>query len=211
MAKSKSKLKLSQRREKAFSFFARGYTNTDVAAELKVHPDTVAGYRKLYEENLHAQAAANPGFLKDVLTNTIRNLAELDHIKAEAWKHMEPRKTKTTVECPHCEENFSVTETIEVSDQTRVQYLNVALKAQDQRSKLFGVLGIKQEVFAAVMQVSIVQQKLMEWMMEHLDNITRDELATFMEKELGEYLGNNPLAAIDSLSDEGAAMAALTS
>ena len=206
MPKSKSKLGLSQRRERAFECFAKGYTNTDVARELKVHMDTVAKYRALYEERIHAQAASNPNFLKDVLTNTVRSLEELDRIRADAWKHMENRKKKTTIECPDCGHQWKEIEEIEVSDQTRATYHNVLLKAQDQRSKLFGVLGVKQEVFVAIMQVKVVQDKVLDWLAENVQGELRENLATFLETELGEYMGGaqGALAPIDTTAIEHA-------
>lgn len=202
--KSKSKLGLSQRRERAFELFARGYTNTDVARDLTVHMDTVARYRGLYEERIHAQAAANPNFLKDVVNNTMRSLEELDRIRADAWKHLEPRTTKVVHECPECETTWTEKEKVEVSDQTRAQYHNVLLKAQDQRSKLFGVLGVKQEVFVAIMQVKIVQDKVLEWMAENLEGDLRDALATFLVEELGEYVNpaTTPFGVIDTTAVE---------
>lgn len=199
MPRSNSKLGLSQRREKAFESFAKGYTNTDVAKLLKVHMDTVAGYRRLYEERIHSQAAANPNFLKDVLTNTVRSLEELDRIRADAWKHVENRKKKVTRECPECEHTWREIEEIEVSDQTRATYHNVLLKAQDQRSKLFGVLGVKQEVFVAIMQVKVVQDKLLEWMATNLCAGDREALAVFMETELQEYMGSPTQAALGAI------------
>lgn len=200
MPKSKSKLGLSARRERAFECFAKGWTNTDVARDLKVHMDTVAGYREKYEERIHAQAAANPNFLKDVVTNTVRSLEELDRIRADAWKHMEPRRRRITNVCPECEHEWKEIFYEDVSDQTRAQYLNVLLKAQDQRSKLFGVLGVKQEVFVAIMQVKVVQDQILDWLGQNLEGDLREKLAEFLESpELSEYMGGTAtaLGAID--------------
>lgn len=202
--KTKSKLGLSQRRERAFECFAKGWTNTDVARDLNVHMDTVASYREKYEERIHAQAASNPNFLKDVVSNTIRSLEELDRIRADAWKHLEPRKHRVEHECPECEHTWRETTYFDVSDQTRAQYHNVLLKAQDQRAKLFGVLGIKQEVFVAIMQVKIVQDRILEWMSTNLEGDVREALAEFLENELGEYVNPqvNAFAAIDTTAVE---------
>lgn len=207
MAKSKSKLGLSARRERAFECFAKGWTNTDVARDLKVHMDTVASYRTKYEERIHAQAAANPNFLKDVVTNTVRSLEELDRIRADAWKHMEPRRVRVMRVCPECEHEWREVEYHDVSDQTRAQYLNVLLKAQDQRSKLFGVLGVKQEVFIAIMQVKVVQDQILDWLGQNLEGDARDRLADFLESpELSEYMGGtqSALGAIDTTAIEHA-------
>lgn len=198
-SKSKSKLGLSARRERAFECFAKGWTNTDVARDLKVHMDTVAKYRELYEERIHSQAAANPNFLRDVVSNTIRSLEELDRIRADAWQHMEPRRIRVEHECPECEHVWKEYEYRDVSDQTRAQYHNVLLKAQDQRAKLFGVLGVKQEVFVAIMQVKVVQERILEWLGTNLEGDMREALATFLENELGEYVNPGRPGAFDAL------------
>lgn len=203
MPKTKSKKNLSQRRERAFQLFARGYTNTDVKKDLNVSMETVAGYRKLFNERLHAQAAANPNFLSEVVENSMRALEELDHIRADAWQRMEPRKVKRVIECPECEHVWKETEIIEVSDQTRAQYHNVLLKAQDMRAKLFGVLGVKQEIFVAVMNIQVVQNKILEWLAENIEGDTREALAVFLETpEMAAYMGQQPLGVLDLPSEE---------
>lgn len=201
--KTKSTLNLSKRRERAFELFARGYTNTDVAKDLKVRMDTVASYRKLYEERIHAQAAANPNFLREVVDNTVRALEELDKIRADAWLHLEDRIVKTEHECPECETTFVEKERIAISDQTRAQYHNVLLKAQDQRAKLMGLLGVKHEVFVAIMQVKVVQDKLLDFMGRNLCEGDRAKLDAFLTSpELVEYMGGSALDAIDTSSIE---------
>lgn len=193
MPKTRSKLSLSERREQAYVLFAKGYTNARVAEELKVNKDTVKGYRDRYESSVQAQAAANPAFLRDVVANTFRSLAELDQIREDAWAHMKRRKEKRefVVECPECEYEFTFVAKLdyEIPDQTRVQYQNVLLKAQDQRSKLFGIMGVKQEVMVAMMQVKMVQDRLLHFMAEHLCAADRVELEEFLQSpELAKYM-----------------------
>lgn len=209
MAKSKSKLGLSQRRERAYEMFARGYTNTDVARELNVNKDTVTNYRKKYESSLHAQAASNPGFLQDVVANTIRSLTELDRIRADAWKRLKDRKIRIEVQCPHCDEEFTIRHELPVTDETAARYHGVLLKAQDQRSKLFGVIGIKQEVFVAILQVKVVQDKILDWLGEHLTGSDREALAEFLESsEIAAYTqGQHSLGTIDTTAIEAASRA----
>lgn len=196
MPKTKSKKTLGQRRERAFELFARGYTNVEVKNDLGVSKATVTGYRKLYNERIHAQAAANPNFLRDVVTNTMRALEELDKIRADAWKHMEPRKVQ--VECPHCEHVWK--ERFEVSDDVRSKYMGHLLKAQEMRAKLLGVLGIKTDIFVAVLQVKVVADALMNFMGEELCAEDREKLAEFlMQPELREYMGGaNILDVVDA-------------
>lgn len=191
--KSTSKLSLSKRRERAFILFARGYTNSDVAKDITVAPDTVAKYRKLYESRIHAQAAANPNFLREVVENTVRTLEELDQIRADAWAHMKSRKEVRHHTCPHCEEEFVERETIEISDSTRAQYQRILLSAQDQRAKLMGLLGIKHEVVVSIMQVKVVQDKLLEFMGGSLCAADRIKLENFLtQPELMEYMQGMP-------------------
>lgn len=189
MPKSKSKLKLSQRRQQAYELFAKGYTNVDVAKDLEINKDTAAKYREKYEASIQSQAAANPGFLRDVLTNTVRSLKELDQIRADAWKQLKPRRMKIEHHCPECEHEWTTTLRFDVSDQSRVQYQNVLLKAQDQRSKLFGVMGVKQEVFIAIMQVKVVQDRILTFLTDNLCAADRAELEAFLQgPEMAQYM-----------------------
>lgn len=200
MPKSKSKLSLSKRRERAFILFARGYTNTAVAQDLKVHMDTVAGYRAKYEESIHAQAAANPDFLSQVLANTVRALAELDSIREDAWKHLEDRVVREEHECPRCEHTWTTKVRVAISDQTRAQYHNVLLKAQSERSKLFGLLGVKAEMLAHVENVNTVQRLMLAWMAENLCAMDREKLAHYVETSLRQYLNlSAPIPAAGEL------------
>ena len=187
LSKSKSKLKLSQRRERACELFARGYTNVAVAEELKVNKDTAANYRAFYEERIQAQAAANPGFTSDVLQNTLKVLEELDQVRSDAWQQIH-RDRKIRIECPSCEHVFTFK--VALTDQTRAQYHNVILKAVDSRAKVFGILGVKQEMFAQIQNVQYVQTKIIEYLTKNLPAVHREELADWMERELSEYLGS---------------------
>lgn len=198
MPKTKSKMSLSERREAAFKLFSRGYTNVAVAEELKVSRDTVKAYREKYDASIHAQAQANPNYLRDVVARTFQSLDELDQIREDAWKHMQRRKEKREfdIECPDCGSEFVFVAKLdfEISDQTRAQYHNVLLKAQDQRSKLFGVMGVKQDVMIAVMQVKMVQDKLLQFMADHLCAADREELETFLQTpELQRYMATSSL------------------
>jgi hypothetical protein len=202
MPVSNSKLSLSQRREKAFSLFARGYTNVDVARKLKVNKDTAANYRELYEKRIHAQAAANPGFLRDVLANTIRALEELDTIRSDAHKQISEKRFITrTIECEHCGEESELRLEMPIGDDARTKYLNVLLKAQDQRSKILGVLGVKSEVIAAMMQIKVVQDLMLKFMMTTLCANDRKELEAFLSSpEMVAYVGG-PASAFDGMED----------
>lgn len=202
MPASRSRLSLSERREQAFELFARGWSNQDVAKKLRVNRDTVKGYREKYEANLHAQARANPDFLKDVVANTIRALQELDRIRADAWKHMEPRTVKHEIQCPNCEHEWEIKLRHEITDKERASYHSVLLKAQDQRAKLFGIMGIKQEVFIALVQVKTVQDMLLEFISETLCPADKAALEQFLLKpELQSYM-NGPTAILDLPSEE---------
>jgi hypothetical protein len=206
MAASKSKLGLSERREKAFELFAKGYTNVDVAKRLRINKDTAGKYRTLYDKRIHAQAAANPGFLRDVLANTIRALEELDQIRADAHQQISDKRTiKRTIECEHCGEESELRLDWPIGDDARTKYLNVLLKAQDQRSKILGVLGVKSEVIAAMMQIKVVQDAILRWLVENVKGELRDSLDDFLTTTLSEYLGaGSQASAFDVLELESA-------
>ena len=203
MPKSNSKMTLSERREKAFEYFSRGYTNRKVASILKVNKDTAAGYRRKYEENLQAQARANPDFLKDIAANTVRSLEELDRIREDAWSHMESRTVKVEHTCPECETEYETKIRYEITDKERVAYQSVLLKAQDQRSKLFGVMGVKQEVFIALVQVKAVQDLILEFISNSLCPADKAALEAFLlTPELQAYMtGTRGLDAANGILD----------
>lgn len=181
MPKSKSKLSLSQRRERAFELFAKGYTDVAVRQDLRVAKDTVASYRRMYEQSLATQAAAMPEFLTQVVLHTFRSLQELDLIREDAWKHMEPRQVRTKIECPECGEEFVHKLIYEVSDQTRAQYHNVLLKAQGERSKMLGLMGVKAEMLARYESINALSQAIMKFMIESLCDDDREKVAEFVE------------------------------
>jgi hypothetical protein len=126
----------------------------------------------LYEERIDSQAAANPHLLRQVLPNTIKSLEELDKVRAFAWK----RASETE------------------SDTIRAQMMNVILKAQDQRSKLFGLMGVKQEALAYTMQIQKQQERLIEYMQRELCPADRLRLEEFIVSEFASDLAAMPTA-----------------
>lgn len=168
--KSKSKLTLSQRREKAFRLFLKGYTNADVARELGVTADTVTSYRRLYEERLADEAEHNPQLLRDVLKNTVQALYELDAIRMEAWAALDPKDH----ECEECGCHL-------MGHQSRNQYLSTLVKAQEQRAKLFGLFGVKQEFMAHVFTVQGAQNKILEFLARSLCPTDRLAFQRFLD------------------------------
>jgi hypothetical protein len=150
----------------AFEMFLKGRTVTEVADAVGVAPDTASRYKAEYEQRWQEYARANPSFLRDILANTIRSLEELDTVRRSAWDRYENT----------------------VSDSIRAQMLNTVLKAQEQRAKLLGVLGVKAEFLALVNNVQIVQNKLLDFMSRELCAADRAKLERFMLTELREYL-----------------------
>lgn len=191
MARTKSNLSLSQRREESFKMFARGHTNVEVARALKINKDTAASYREHYEKRIHAQAAANPGFLRDVLVNTFRALEEIDQIRSDAWKQIsEERTISYEIECGECGAELEARLQMPMGDEARTKYQNVLLKAQDQRAKILGVLGVKSEVIAAMMQIKSVQDAILKFMVEKLCHDDKQELEAFLTSpEMSGYFG----------------------
>jgi predicted transcriptional regulator len=144
--KTRSSLKLGARREAAAEMFAKGFTNVEVADEIQVSPGTVARYRATYEERLATEARLNPGLLKDVLGNTVRALEELEKARAAAWQVHERTGSETA----------------------KLSALNTVLKAQDQRAKLFQLMGVKADFLAEVSLVRQQQEQLVKFMGEAL-------------------------------------------
>lgn len=167
---TRSPMRLGARRQRAFELFTEGASNVEVARSLQVSPDTAGRYRKLYEEKIESQAAANPHLLRQVLPNTIKALEELEKVRAYAWERA--RSTE--------------------SDTIRAQMMNVILKAQDQRAKLFGLMGVKQEALAFTMQVQKQQERLIQYMKENLCPADRIALDEFIVAEFATELAAMP-------------------
>lgn len=161
--RSNSSLSLGQRRRKAYSLFSRGDTVTDVARKLHVSISTASGYHQKYEDQLELQARQNPHLLRDVIKNTFRTLEELDSVRRQLWKRYYRAQ----------------------SDGMRAQFLNLLLKAQDQRGRLLGLFGVKAEYMALVHSVSLLQTALLEFMQEELCPDDREKLEQFILEKLG--------------------------
>lgn len=159
MPRSNSDLSLSERRERAFTLFSRGWTNAKIARDLHVDADTVGRYRQDYEDRMAEVLHNDPAFLRDIASNTIRMLEENEQVRREAWERYESA----------------------TSDTNRVQYLNTIVKAQEQRSKLLGVLGVKHEFLLHVQNVQRVQEQLISFMRAELCASDRDKLQTYLE------------------------------
>lgn len=201
--RTKSKLTLGERRRKAGDLFAKGFSDDEVARELRVTRQTVNSYRRRYEEELHDEARKNPTLLREVLANTMRSLSELDRVRAEAWKHLKNRKTTEVLECQECGHLNEVAIAYEVSDQARTQYLNVLLKAQDQRAKLFGVIGVKADMLVAVAQVKVIQDKVIDFIQRELGPESRAKLEAFLVKEMPQLaLETDPTDAFEVVDGE---------
>jgi len=190
--KTRSSLSLRERREQAFRMYEQGYTPTEVAKELRVSRATAHTYKKKYEESIEEEARLHPGLMRDVLANTIRSLRELDRIRADAWKRLNEKRVHKYVECPDCGSDFDVVVREPASDQSRVQYHNVLIRAQEQRAKLFGVLGVKQEVFVMITQVKLVQDRILNFLQNNLCPHDRENLERFLlsDPEIVAYMAS---------------------
>lgn len=186
--KTKSKLTLSERREEAAQLVARGFTDTDIARKLGVSRKTARSYREFYERKLKAEVAERPDLLRDVLGNTVRQLREFDDIRKLAWENLRRRKKTFSVICEECSHEMEYVYQEPPTDTAIVQYQNVLLKAADARAKLFGLLGVKQEIFVEIQNVNLVQNKILAWMADNLDGDARAKLADFIETDLAPYI-----------------------
>ena len=197
-----SPLSLQQRKARARQRFIQGYSNDDIAAELGIHPTTVGIYRHEYEADLAEQAKANPQLLRDVLANTVRALAELDEVRRRAWEEYEASRTRHHLHCPECDHEFD--SIVAGGAQTRNQLLNTITKAQDQRAKLLGLFGVKQEFFLHVQSVRVVQEHLLAFMAQHLCSEDKQKLEHLLTGELAQYMGSPtlPILELEAVNDE---------
>lgn len=172
---------LGERKIKAFEMLLQGHTVGEVAEELVVSQDTASRYKKKFEEDLKEQAAANPNLLRNYLENTVRSLEELDMVRRRAWDRYEETQ----------------------SDSIRAQMLNIALKAQSERSKLFGLFGVKQEYYIHVQQVHLVQQRLLQFMQRELCSEDRQKLERYLTNDLQDFLAQTdslPIIDVEALT-----------
>lgn len=165
-----SPLRLGARRIKAREMFIQGFSNVEVARELLISPDTAARYRKVYEDEVNDTAVTNPGLLRNVVANTIKALDENDRMRAEAWKEYERSTTAGQ----------------------KQGFMAIILKAQDQRHKLFGLFGVRAEYFQHVALVRAQQEKLVQFLTEHLCNADRLKLEEFIVAEFAAELSSMP-------------------
>lgn len=156
-----SDMTLQERREKASEYFGKGFNVSWVARKLSVTWDTAKSYQRWHEEQLAEKARENPQLLQDTLRNTIAAIAELDQVRAAAW---------TTY---HTSE----------SSQIKLQALNTIRQASQDKAKLFGVFGVKQDFYVHVQNVTVVQRMLVEWLQRNLCPNDRAALEAFLTSE----------------------------
>jgi tRNA G26 N,N-dimethylase Trm1 len=179
--------------------FQRGFSDTDVSRKLKVARNTAKAYRTIYERKITEEARANPRLLQDVLGNTIRMLGEYEHIRKAAWKEYAKADRKVEMECPHCEE---VVQIIYPDPELRNKLLNTAMKAQSERAKLYGTMGVKADALAAIAAVKHVQDALIKFMTEMLCDADRAKLITYLTSpEMAPYMGAAGTIDVESWED----------
>lgn len=169
-ARRRHSMGIGQRKDKARELFAKGYRNAEVAREVGVHPDTVTRYREEYEKSLREQANNNPTLLRDVVQNTVQSLEHLDHVRSEAWKRYEDAD----------------------SAQVKATFLNTVLKAESERAKILGLMGVKGDTLAFVQRIKAQQDALIEHMREHLCDDCRPQLIEFIVSNFAEELESLP-------------------
>jgi transposase-like protein len=160
------KMGIRQRQEAAYTFFKRGYTNAEVAREIGIHPDTVTRYRRKYDEELQEAVRESPHLLRDVLGNTLRSLQELEEVRQAAWRDYQEASSATA----------------------KKGFLDLAIKAQSERAKLFGLMGVKQDTLVYINGIKEVQDKLMDFMTRELCPADRAKLEKYLTETFADQL-----------------------
>lgn len=162
MSKGQTRSPYNRSQRKAISrrLFLRGYSDADVARKLRVDYSTARRYREEWERDTQRAARDNPHILKDILANTIKALEELDEIRRECWEQYNDKKTSAPM---------------------KQGYLNTMLRAQEQRVKILGVFGVKQEFLLHLQQVQLFQAQLLGFLQRELCGADRDKLVAFLE------------------------------
>lgn len=187
--KTKSTMSYSERKILAFELFSKGFTVTDVAAEVGVSRNTATSYKKRWKEEVKATAAADPASVRDVLTNTALMLDEVNQVRAVAWQNLHRKPGILQIVCESCEHEMEYQYRFPPGDSAIAAYLNLLTKTAEQRAKLLGLMGVDQRLFNEVMAVNHVQNKMLAWLNDNLDAAMRGLLADFIDTELAEYVG----------------------
>lgn len=180
MPGTSSSLALDQRRELAYDSFSKGLSTSDVAELVEVTYDTAARYKKEWKDSIATEARENPAMLGQVIENTIQALHENDLVRKHAWADYAVASEGRVAECPECEMEIVIPS---APNSVKNQFLKTILTAQEQRSKLYGLFGVKAEFFAMVQQVRTLQEKLLEFMRRSLCADCRRKMVEFMREE----------------------------
>lgn len=175
---NRSGLNRTQRLERAFAYFDKGYGNADVTRILKISRETTRKYRRLYEEDIQTRVSENPRMLTDVLGNTIRVIGEIDLVRKDAWARLDDDKRKRSHRCPEC----GCHHRLAANEATAFQ--KVILDAADKRMRLFGLLGVKQEYFIHVQRIQLLQTKIIQFLETELCDEDRRKFEQFLQREV---------------------------
>lgn len=190
MPGTRSSLRLSQRKERAFELFGRGWTAVDVASELDVSEDTAQRYKREWRDRIELQARENPAMLIEVLQNTIQALYENDQIRKRLWEEYERASEGTHIECDECGNILNLPSS---AYNTRRQLLNSIMEAQNQRAKLYGLFGVKAEFFSQVQKIKALQDALLEFMRQELCATDRGKLDDWLQRNVGDMPRDVPV------------------
>ncbi len=194
--KSNSPLSRSERIERFFELADQGYRNAEICREMGISKDTARSYREKWEERVEQRKLEVPNLLRDVLGNTIRQLEELDRIRKAAWSEYERASEPFEIACEECEHTMTVTV---ASATARNNALNTALKAQDSKAKVLGVIGVKQDFIMHVVRVENAMKRLLSFMANELCERDRLILDEYMSG-LPDIFGDDESMAIEATS-----------
>ena len=191
--RTRSRYRLTDRREIAYEKFMKGATVQDVADDLEVTWDTAKRYKVEYESRVQELARANPSMLIEVIQNSIKALEENDLVRKKAWDEYEAAGGRV-IECEHCASEILLPPT---PSTVRNSYLKTILSAQEQRAKIYGLFGVKAEFYGQVQKIKSLQDKLLDFMRTQLCPEDRRKLERFIMGEEGDIVDLPELAAID--------------
>lgn len=83
---TRSKLSYSERKELAFDYFGREWKNVDIANKIGVTPETIASYRKEWEEKKELAVYSDPNYLNNILQHTQERVEQLEAVIRETWE-----------------------------------------------------------------------------------------------------------------------------
>ncbi len=171
------KMPLQDRKAEALRMYSQGASPERVAQRLEVSLETARRYKREFKEEIAREASQSTGLLSSTLPSMIETLNSISKVEFEAWEGYERDSKPVDVPCPECGESLHIDAAPSNSLQS---WLKLALEAQKEKAKVFGVVGIKPEVQARNNAIETMHTLILNFMSTQLDSIAREKVQQFV-------------------------------